>query len=303
MLLTLAPSCIRPLIGLTGKTKKPKIDLLDLPVYVRDHLQLSGLNLSTDLLAGADRKRLDMIRDRCDRASCACLLLQEQEQQALGGTTETSATPGITRLIKVVEAAQIIGCSAVAVSINAPDTDEALVLVAKRLRKVMERAEKLDINLVISPTKGLTYRPERVTELLKKVGGFRIGTYPDFQAAAESADPQGYLHRLTPYATVVSASSVQFVPSEGKGARGKAGTMTHKPYSLKQMIESILSVGYDGPLAIDYRGTGDMAAGLINCRDAIRECLVEPVEGEVDLMEGGADDLADEQEALDQDEE
>ena len=47
---------------------------------------LGGLNLSTDLLVGADRARLERVRERSDRASCSCLLLIESEAQAFGAT-------------------------------------------------------------------------------------------------------------------------------------------------------------------------------------------------------------------------
>lgn len=203
----------------TGRGKKAGMDLLDLPRFTRETLGLSGLNLSTDLLVGADRARLEGIRDRADRASCACLLLVEPEAQAVTLLDESARNVAITRLRKVVEAAHILGCSAAAVRVQAGDDEASLLRAAAALKPIVERAEKLDINLLISPNQGLTQRPERVTELLKKVGGFRIGTYPDFEMAAASADPVAYLHRLTPYATAVCASVVKFLNEEDQPPR------------------------------------------------------------------------------------
>ncbi len=145
----------------------------------------------------------------------------------------------------------------------------------------MERAEKLDINLLISPTKGLTSRPERVTELLKMDGGFRIGTYPDFQTASEYKDPVGYLQRLTPYATAVAASTFKFVTDKGEepGPDVVSGAgLKHTPFDLKPLVDAVISVGYDGPLALDYRGSGDVTMGLIRSRDAILSVMGEPAE-------------------------
>jgi hypothetical protein len=43
------------------------------------------------------------------------------------------------------------------------------------------RAEKREINLLLMPTTGLLASPEKVTEIIKAVGGFRIGVLPDFR--------------------------------------------------------------------------------------------------------------------------
>jgi sugar phosphate isomerase/epimerase len=281
MLLTLTASCLRSMLS-PGRGKKPKLDLLDLPVYTRQTLGLAGINLSTDLLAGSDRSRLEAVRERADRASCACLLLIESDLQPFGATGEKTAAGAGERMLRVVEAAHILGCSAAAMRIEADDEDATFLRVAARIRPVMERAEKLDINLLIAPARGLTGRPERVTELLKKVGGFRIGTYPDFQTAAEYKDPVAYLQRLTPYATAVAATTTKFVSEKGSPAdedEGDPGLVyKHEPYALKPLVEAVISVGYDGPLSLDYRGAGDVTMGLIHSRDAIQAALGEPAE-------------------------
>ena len=270
-----------------GRGKKPKLDLLDLPAFSRETLGLAGINLSTDLLAGADRARLESVRERADRASCACLLLVEADIQPFGSNQEKAASGATERMLRVVEAAHILGCSAAAVRIDAADDDATFLRVATRLKPVMERAEKLDINLLISPAKGLTARPERVTELLKKVGGFRIGTYPDFQTASEYKDPIAYMQRLTPYATAVAASTVKFTTPAGAelGDDDLDGPLKHVPYELKPLVEAVISVGYDGPLALDYRGTGDVTMGLIRSRDAIIGTMAEPLDEEVEDLD------------------
>lgn len=279
MLLTLATSCIRSLLS-TGKGKKAagKLDLLDLPSFTREDLGLSGINLSTDLLAGADRAKLEGFRERADRTSCSCLLLVEAEPLNLGTTGDSTGGAAQERLMRVIEAAHILGCSAAATRITASDDDPSLARVATRLKPVMDRAEKLDVNLLISPTVGLTERTERVTELLKKIGGFRVGTFPDFEAASRAKDPATYLQRLTPYATVVSASTLKFGPTGKKSGEAsveafRSGAWTHEPYDLKTMVRAVQSVGYDGPLAIDYRGKDDVTIGVKLSRDALQALI------------------------------
>jgi sugar phosphate isomerase/epimerase len=332
MLLTLAASSLRSML-LPSRGKKPKMDLLELPTFARQTLGLHGLNLSTDLLAGADRARLDSLRERADKSGSAILLLSEPNGQKLGGS-DADALKGQERMIRVIEAGQILGASAVSMFLDAPDTEKAFAAVIERLKPIVERAERLDLNLLIGPTDGLTKTPERITDLVKRVGGFRIGTFPDFQTAAASADPAAYLRRLTPYATAVCASTVSF-PEEPEapapapapaadaapkgpnkpaadedemfdkleealmmagvedddeeGDLGELGlddddelpplkSPRHEPYDLKIMVRALADVGYDGPLSIDYRGTGDVTLGLEQSRDALLAALAQAAE-------------------------
>ncbi|HEX8877393.1 MAG TPA: TIM barrel protein [Phycisphaerales bacterium] len=220
MLLTLNASCLRgQLLGQPGKTP-PSLALADLPQYTREVLGLGGLNLTTDLLVGADRRKLEAFRERADRAGCPCLLLIESQAQNLGSSDGAAAEAAIERMHRVIQAAQILSCTAAALRVDAPDDDNAMQLVWQRLRKIVDRAERLELNLLVCPSKGLTSKPERMTDLIKKVGGFRIGTLPDFQFAREAAGSDDeavtYLRRITPYASAVLASTLDFSdPPEG----------------------------------------------------------------------------------------
>jgi sugar phosphate isomerase/epimerase len=273
----------------SGGARKPKLTLEDLPAYTFDVLGLSGLNLTTDLLVGADRAKLEGVRERADKAACAVLLLVESEPQAFGNPDEATSKAATARLTRVVEAARFLGCNAVAVKVVAEDNELSLLRVSARMRPAVDRAEKLDLSILISPHTGLTSTPERVTELIKRIGGFRIGTFPDFEAATKQPDPVGYLRRLCPYASAVSASTIKFKPS--KNAKGELDPpMDHEPYDLNTLVKAVSSVGYDGALAIDYRGTGDISAGVRASRNALLKCLATE---EDDIDEELDDDFAD----------
>ena len=47
----------------------------------------------------------------------------------------------------------------------------------------------------------------------------------------------------------------------------------HTPYDLAPLVEAILSVGYDGTLAIDYRGAGDAKMGIVRSRVSLERLL------------------------------
>jgi sugar phosphate isomerase/epimerase len=272
MLLTLAASSLRPMLAAKGG--KGKLTLLDLPAYARGTLGLHGLNLSTDMLAGLPREQLERLRERADKAGAACLLLVEAEPQPLGVESDAAADKGLERLGRVAQAAQFLGCNSLALKIIGPDDPAALPRTAERLRKIVRRAEKMELNVLISPHEGLTATPERVTEIIKKVGGFRVGTLPDFEVAAASPDPTAYLRRLTPYAPVVYGATRKFASDgDAEGEDEVTRPVKHAAYDLGVLIDAIVSVGFDGTLAVDYRGGGDPTLGVIRSRRAFESLL------------------------------
>lgn len=212
MLLTLHAASLRPMLA--PARGKPKLALADLPRFARQDLDMHGLNLTTDLLKGATRKLLEDLRETADKERCACLLLIEPEPLKLADESDEVGGAGVERAKRVLQAANILGCNAAAISVDSPDEDDFVDFAADRFRQIVETADKLDMNILVAPREGLTHKPERVTELIKKVGGFRVGTFPDFEAAMQAEDPAAYLRKLVPYASVVCATTVALTPPE-----------------------------------------------------------------------------------------
>lgn len=256
--------------------------LEDLPRFTRDELGLFGLNLSTDLLVGADIKKLDAIREAADKASCPCLVLVESTAQPLAIEDERTGAAAVERLQRVVQAASRLGCNSIAVTIQDAPHPDAFDFAAERVRMVLSKAEKLEVNVLIAPpapgtaaaslgasAESLTEDPDRLTDLIKKVGGFRIGTFPDFQTASKSPDALLYLRRLVPYAAAVNASVEDF----GSGAGKQRGGAEHASYNLDEYAKTVESVGYTQTLAIDYRGGGDPVEGVTLARQKLEAVL------------------------------
>lgn len=297
MLLTLTVSAKRPV--LTGS--RGKVELLSLPTRIREELGLHGMNLATDLLAGANRSTITGLRDAADKSRCACLLLIELPALPLT-SIKADGDKAQARVMNILEAASLLGCNSAAISIAGPNTDLAAEHAIERLKPIVDRAESLEVNLLLSPYEGLTQEPDDLTGLIKRVGGFRIGTFPDFAAAQRSDDPAGYLRRLTPYASVVQATTVEFgEPPEPEEVTAPAAppkaevepsdpaeallaaieslddevypVAPHTAYDLEPMMKSVVSVGFDGTLAISYEGEGDGTLGVERSRDALEDVL------------------------------
>lgn len=361
MLLTLNLSALRS--RLTGQAGQPKLKLTDAPALARNELGVNGLVISTDLLVGADRQALQRLLEAADKAGCPCLVLMEVNPQPLGSPDILPVEAATERCLRVAQAAHWLGCSAFSIPIEAPDDEETLANVAANLKPISRRAEKLDLNLCLAPRPGLTASPDRVTEVLKKIGGFRVGTLPDFAAAAASADPVQYLRRLVPYASAVlvpamneqeaeaastaaasksktkkspepaeGADEAPAKPAKGKASKSKkakaaeaepaAEAETAEPqapapvaapaskpgsYDLTTYAGVLEAVGYEGPIALDFRGSGDPIPALIRTRDILMKSLAAPAAAEetglsallaaVQSADDETDELADEEEA------
>ena len=294
MLLTCSVRSIADLLH-PADGSPPRLGLADVPEYVRDELGLSGLAMSTDLLAGATREDLTKFRDSADKARCACLLLFEPEPMPLATADEEEAGRLLDRVARVTQAAHLLGCNAAGIAIDAPDEDEAFETVVARIRRSMDRADHLELNLLLTPTPGLTEQPDRMSEMLKKIGGFRIGTLPTFGAAARADDPVHHLKRITPYASAVLATTIEFGEApEGEADEDRPGSLEeltemlmsseqppapHTAYDLEPLVGAVASVGFDGTLAIDYRGEEDGTTGVLKSREALEAALQSVAEG------------------------
>lgn len=278
MLLTLTATSLQSM--LVGKgSSQPELKLVELPAYARQSLGLHGVNLSTSLLSGMDRAGLAEIRERCDKEGCACLMLSELEPQSLGAEDSDTAERALERTLRVIEAASILGCNAASIRPEGADDDDVLERTADALKRVMSRAERLELNLLVEPHAGLTETPDRVTALLKKIGGFRVGTLPNFAAAAASEDPTGYLRRLTPYASVVQATLTSFkAPGGGEPEDLSDAPVEHAGYAIEPLVAAVMSVGYDGTLAIHFEGSGDPSLGVLRSRQVLEEAMAKAAE-------------------------
>ncbi|MCA9302545.1 MAG: TIM barrel protein [Phycisphaerales bacterium] len=300
MLFSLNVNSIRDVLKRKGKRA---VEVIDLPKYTAEHLGLSALTLPTDLLAGMGRTELEKIRDTGDRAGCTCLLLSQSEPLTLAESSESKGDAAIDRARRIITAATLLGCNSASISIKAKDTEAQFDLVTERMKRILEHADSVDINVLIAPEAGLTEDPERLTDLIKAIGGFRIGSFPDFEGAQKSGDPAGYLRKLTPYASVVNASTLGFTAGEIPDAAKKSNPLesglsgldalaaelesmldepdappVHDGFDLATMAGALSAVGFDGNIAIDYRGGGDGTLGAMQSHEAL-EAAFESLAG------------------------
>lgn len=243
---------------------EPKGDLSiqKLPAFVHDQFEIKGMTVQTCYLKGQSPEGLDRLRDAADKAGCPWLAMVEEVSHNLSNEDEEATAVTIDRMERVLRAAGRLGCSSVAMSIadpgSTPDPEFTEEILLDNIRRILTIAEQLELNLLISPSPGITQTPEGLTGLIRRVGGFRIGSYPDFEAASAAADPGAYLRTLVPYAAAVTVATTEF------GAKGK-----HKGFDLSVCLEAVKAVGFDGNLSIEFRGEADPIAGIRATHEAV----------------------------------
>jgi len=259
MLLTLAASSLRPLLESSGDDA---ITLFELPRFTIDRLELRGLNIPTSLLSGWSAADIDRLRDEGDRAACPFLLLIEDEPMTFGSPKKAQCEAALARFPRLVAAAHRLGCASIAVSCAGDGSDACFEKTVEGLKTAMGSMERREINILLRPGGGLGDDPGRLTDLIKRIGGFRIGSMPDFGHAARSGDPEATLRRLAPYAGAVHATITGF---SADGA--------HLGCDLQKCVQAIRSVGYANTLGIEYAGDGDPVTDIEQARRILESAL------------------------------
>jgi len=262
MLLTLATRSLAG--GGSGRWSSNGAGMLDMPGFAIRELELRGLNVSASMLSGWTPEQLDELSDQADKAGCPCLVLVDDQPLSFASPNARTRANARDRVSRLGIAGHRLGCSAIAIQVNAKDTEDAFDLAASEIKEAMPSIERLELNLLLAPSKGLTSDPDRLTELIKRIGGFRIGSMPSFEHAASTGDPVEALRKLAPYAGTVHASIRSF------DAAGE-----HEGYDLRACVEAIRKVGFEHTLAIEYIGPGDPVEPIRKAREILQAAIDE----------------------------
>lgn len=236
--------------------ESPRLTLLDVPDYSIREFELRGLNVPASMLAGWGLTDLDRLRDRADKAGCPCLVLVEDVPLAFGEDDAAVRAASVQRVQALAHAAHRLGCNALAFACAGENTDPVFDRTASEIKAIMPAIERMELNVLLAPNAGLVFQPDRLTDLIKRIGGFRIGSLPNFGHAAETGDTVGTLRKLAPYAQAIHATV---------GGNGDL--------DLAACVEAIRSVGFVNTLAIDFVGKGDPRPAISAASEALRAAI------------------------------
>ncbi len=256
MVLTLSVGALRPLMK---RAKKP-LDIFELPTFVSQEMGLRGLNIPSDLLAGRTTKDFERLCDLSDKAHCPFLVLIETPELDLW--SQANQPTVVDRLRRLASAATRIGCPSVAISLAQVTTQERVDAVVKTLKLALAEMDKFEITLLLQSMPGILSEGKALVEVVKKVGGFRIGTMPSFHHAATHGGVSQELRKLAPYAQSITAS-----------IKGFSELGDHAEWCLDECVETLRSVGYVNSLSLEYLGKGDPIKPLSMARDMLSAAI------------------------------
>lgn len=252
ILLSLSGSCLLQPIPRKGT----KLNLLDMPQFVAEELELRGLNLPVELIRGQNAATLEKMRDQADRVHCPCLILYQDEPLDFHGNPE-GATASLKNLGR---ASKMLGCSELAVRVNCPS--ESILSVSAAMKSAVAVLQQFEVNLLIRPSIKPVDSPEVIMDLVKRIGGFHISAMPSFANAHATGNGVETLRKLAPYSAAIEVSISGF---------NKDGA--HMGYNLDEYIESLLNLGYVNKLSIDWSGTTNWVQGIQKSRERLMELM------------------------------
>ncbi|MSQ90019.1 MAG: hypothetical protein EXS01_01310 [Phycisphaerales bacterium] len=248
ILLSLSGACL--LLPLPRKSAP--LELLDIPKFVAQELELRGLNIPVELIRGKSATTLEKLRDESDRAHCPCLILYQSEPLDVAGNPE-----GATQHLKNLgRAAKLLGCSELAVRVQCPV--DRLLPVAATMKAALHEMQSLDVNLLIRPNLNPLDTAEFIMDLVKRIGGFHIGAMPSLEHAHHTGNPLETLRKLAPYSAAIEISSAGFT---------KQGASIG--WDFDALIEGLISFGYLNKFSIDWTGTTNWVTGVQKTRERL----------------------------------
>lgn len=267
MLILEAGSLSSMLVG--GSRKTAKLQLWDIPAVAMEDLGLRGLSVPATLLAGRSMKDLDRLRDAADKTGCPCLVLRDATPLPFGSDRSGEGDAALDRLQRLATAASHLGCSSLAIACeNRVGDDEAFAAAVREGVKLVERRE---LNFLLTPGAGPLATAESVVELIRSVGGFRIGCMPTFGHAVGTSDPEATLRRLAPYASAMLGELDAVKVKRGENADDVVAAW----------VRAVRQVGFASTLALAAGGRSP-AKRIAEAREHLEQAMAAAVEGEAE---------------------
>jgi sugar phosphate isomerase/epimerase len=121
-------------------------------------------------------------------------------------------------------------------------------------------AGKLGLRIGIENHWGVSAEPGNVVRIIAAVGSPWLGSCPDLGNFPRGIDPEAGLRLLAPYAVILHAKSYGFRP-DGRERR----------IDYSRLLPLFSSVGFTGPITVEFEGLGDDLAGCLKTRDLVMQ--------------------------------
>jgi sugar phosphate isomerase/epimerase len=208
------------------------------------------------------------------------VLIMVDAEGNLGDPDNAKRQAAVENHYKWVDAAKTLGCHTVRVNGYSSGTaEEQTKLVADGLRKLVEYADPLGINVVIENHGGLSSNSKWLVQTIRSVNHPRAGTLPDFGNFRISAPSRDHPNaKLETYDSYVGVAEMMPL-AKGVSAKPRVWDFNgnQSDIDLHRMIKIVVDAGYRGHVGIEYGPEGNELDGIKKFKlelEAARERLV-----------------------------
>ncbi|HEY3244937.1 MAG TPA: sugar phosphate isomerase/epimerase family protein [Phycisphaerae bacterium] len=222
-----------------------QLDHLDFAKTAREEYGIDAVEYVNQFfkLQGHNPKYIDQMKRRAADAGVRSVLIMCDGEGDIGDPDEAKRKRAVENHYQWVDAAKTLGCHSIRVNAASGGSyDEQIKLAADGLRRLVEYAAPLDLNVIVENHGGNSSNGQWLASVMKTVNHPRCGTLPDFGNFKEYDRYKG-VEEMMPFAKGVSAKSHDF---------DDAGNETHTDY--RRMLKIVLAAGYHGHLGIEYEG-------------------------------------------------
>ncbi|MDA1008373.1 MAG: hypothetical protein O2800_05150 [Planctomycetota bacterium] len=246
------------LVGVTPPRSRKPLELLDVPGYAAEFLDLRGINIPAPLLRGMSENQLLALAHRADQAGCPCLVVVDGEPLDFTSETLEASIDRVTRLARV---AKLLGCAHIGIRATCGEGDAAFSETARGIRAALESIHRVEVMMLLRPGGSGICDVERFTSLIQKIGGFRIGALPTMDHVRTLPDPTAALRRMTPYSGCIELP----LP--------RIKTKLDSEF-VQSMITTVQSVGYQNSICFECDDP-KLALRLLEGARALLKALME----------------------------
>lgn len=228
---------------------------LDFPRVARQEFDIGAIELVNALMEGHGPETIRELKRRADDHDVKILLIMCDDEGDLSALDRAERQEAAENHFKWLDAAAALGCEAIRINTGpedekaSPDPD-AVKRCAESCEILLDRAEPLELNVLIENHGGISSRIDLVLELMSRVPHARFGTLPDFgnfPLEDPGCDPYDFVEKMMARALAVSAKCFDII-------EGEDGRLQDTRLDFHRMLDIVRSAGYVGHLGIEYEG-------------------------------------------------
>ena len=224
-----------------------------------------------------DQAYLGEMKSRADGEGVQSLIIMVDREGKLGDPDETARNQTVENHLRWLEAAQFLGCHSIRVNAGSEGSyDEQLKLATDGLRKLSEKGDEFDLNVIVENHGGLSSNGQWLSAVMDAVDHPRCGTLPDFgnflidKNSGERYDPYEGVKELMPHAKAVSAKSYDWDTGKGDFITSDQREGRELDLDFEKLLKIVTDAGYDGYIGVEYEGAKHPEIeGIQRTRDAM----------------------------------